>query len=556
MKSLNLTIITLVLLFCLPAVSRAAGIGVLPFKVISFNSQHKHYSADVAELITTRFNFTSGERVVSYPQIVAALRVLGIPHNAIGIPSIKRLMQYLRIDYIVAGEMVINYEGIIFNSKLLRLKNNSIVIESKSFIRGTNHSKFEIVNSAEKAAKELMQGVFSTRLNQGRKIIQSADYDVMLVLDSTAKMETELKFIARKITKIYSRIQFINPAAKIRIGIVDYKDREDVYRAKIFDFTTDLKKIRKHLYSLRAFGGNHINSVDTAYALYYALVKGSWKSPNRFVYLITGNKPSDVPQNYRFSEIIKKARKMKVVVNILGASGLPLEQRGFYKVMAEYSGGHYHDILYKLSFYLEQKGKTAFIYKHHYLFMLKKPVTDRKWMYQYHFNEVNAQDITLGRIIHSIDKVREFLLKEGFKIAEQRDETTQTIDTDIDYIIENSLKPYLEKQFIRLARVQVSAAGRTFYVYVGNTRALNYMRAHLRRGMTVYIGAAIKPSLSPMGFDMDPLTVLFTTRSQLIARILVESPGELSHLAYYFKESGLFDEKLWFIRARIISIRY
>jgi hypothetical protein len=211
--------------------------------------------------------------------------------------------------------------------------------------------------------------------------------------------------------------------------------------------------------------------------------------------------------------------------------------------------------VYKLSYYLKGKGKRSFVYKHHFLYLLKRAPFDRTWMYQRYFNTRNTSDITLGRLISSALKVKEFLLKEGFNIINQNDNDTRITDTDIDYIITNSLKSSLEKTFVMLPRLYVKSGNTYFYIYVNTSRAAyDIITRRIKRGSVIYIGAHVKQSLSRTDFDLDPESVFFTKRTDYIGAAILARVSGFSNQPALYSASGLFNKKIWFLKARIIRI--
>ena len=75
------------------------------------------------------------------------------------------------------------------------------------------------------------------------------------VLDTTGSMGGLIDGAKRKIWGIADEIRKAHPNAEIRMGLVGYRDRGDVYVTKKTDLTTDISAVYGELIGFQAQGG-------------------------------------------------------------------------------------------------------------------------------------------------------------------------------------------------------------------------------------------------------------------------------------------------------------
>jgi len=73
------------------------------------------------------------------------------------------------------------------------------------------------------------------------------------------------------------------------------------------------------------------------------------------------------------------------------------ERSKIYQLYAEYTGGNFNDLTYKVSYQIAEKGKTHFAVKQNQLYMLKLVGTEREWQLPYYLNnKENVIDLSFG----------------------------------------------------------------------------------------------------------------------------------------------------------------
>ncbi len=165
--------------------------------------------------------------------------------------------------------------------------------------------------------------------------------DVVFLLDSTDSMADEIDRIKQTIFSISQRIGQLPGAPHLRLGLVTYRDRNDDYVSKHWDFTTDVAAFSRNLNSIEAGGGGDIPE-DFNAGLSDTLSQLSWNAeqqPNlRLVFAVSDAAPhTDYADETQYDALLRQAVGMGIKVFPIGASGLENEGEYSYRQMAAYT---------------------------------------------------------------------------------------------------------------------------------------------------------------------------------------------------------------------------
>ena len=169
--------------------------------------------------------------------------------------------------------------------------------------------------------------------------------DVVFVIDTTGSMAGLIEGAKRKVWAIANTIIDQRPNARIRIGLVAYRDIGDEYVTRAYPLSTDIQGIYGKLLSFQADGGGDTpESVNEA--LDVAVGKQPWVSaltPNssRILFLVGDAPPHmDYQQDRKYPEIIKAARQKGIIVNAVQAGDMAAT-RPIWQEIAQRGGGEY-----------------------------------------------------------------------------------------------------------------------------------------------------------------------------------------------------------------------
>jgi Mg-chelatase subunit ChlD len=170
--------------------------------------------------------------------------------------------------------------------------------------------------------------------------------EVVFCLDTTGSMGPLIEGAKKKIWSIANEILKAKPTPEVKIGLVAYRDKGDVYVTKVFDLTDDLDKVYENLLSLRAAGGGdgpeHVNKAlhDSVYSIKWSEDKKTFK----VIYLVGDWPPHmDYDDGYDYRKICTEAVKKDIIINTIRC-GNHAETQKIWQEIAKSSEGTYISI--------------------------------------------------------------------------------------------------------------------------------------------------------------------------------------------------------------------
>jgi hypothetical protein len=170
--------------------------------------------------------------------------------------------------------------------------------------------------------------------------------DLVFALDTTGSMSGLIQAAKNNIWSIASSMANAKNPPIIRVGLVGYRDRGDVYVTKTFDLTEDLDAMYTQLMSFRANGGGDSpESVNKA--LHDAVTGMNWSQSDdtyKVVFLVGDAPPHmDYANEMQYPEIVRLASSKGIVVNtILCGTNRPARKN--WKKIASLSQGQFFQV--------------------------------------------------------------------------------------------------------------------------------------------------------------------------------------------------------------------
>lgn len=147
--------------------------------------------------------------------------------------------------------------------------------------------------------------------------------EVVFVIDTTSSMGPTLDAMRARIFGIWSQILVGQPTPHVKVGVVAFRDKKDLYVTRVTDLSEYPDAVYRTLRDLRADGGGdlpeHVNQ-----GLDDALNKVSWsedkkgaeKKTLRMIFLIGDAEPHmDYDDDVKYSETCKAAAKKGIFIN-------------------------------------------------------------------------------------------------------------------------------------------------------------------------------------------------------------------------------------------------
>jgi len=208
------------------------------------------------------------------------------------------------------------------------LRGESITVTAKS---GAGESSLSLVYE---------QGDVEITLND-RKGAESF-LDLMFVIDTTGSMGDELNYLKSEISDVISAISSSNPNYSIRLALLFYRDLEDEYVTRYFDFTTDIAQQQRNLSRQSSNGGGDFpEAVDRALA---EAVGKNWNNSyaTRLIFHVCDAPPHDLQHNQTlFYNSVKTAAQKGIRIIPVASSGIDYPTEYLLRQEALMTGGTY-----------------------------------------------------------------------------------------------------------------------------------------------------------------------------------------------------------------------
>lgn len=198
--------------------------------------------------------------------------------------------------------------------------------------------------SAEVAfSLSIEEGKSAPVVNLDANEVGSAKIDVVFVLDTTGSMSGLINAAKEKIWAIANTISKTKSKAKIRMGLVGYRDRGDEYVTVQTGLTDDIDAVYRDLMAYKADGGGDTpESVNQA--LHEAVEKMIWTEGDcvyRVIFLVGDAPPHmDYRDDVKYARSCELATAKKIFINAIQC-GNAKETRPIWTEIAELSGGRF-----------------------------------------------------------------------------------------------------------------------------------------------------------------------------------------------------------------------
>lgn len=170
--------------------------------------------------------------------------------------------------------------------------------------------------------------------------------EVMFVLDTTGSMGGLIAAAKEKIWSIANTLATADPAPKIKMGLVGYRDRGDTYVTTLTPLSDDLDAVYVNLMKFRADGGGDTpESVNQA--LYEAVTRTDWSascSVYRVIFLV-GDAPPQMhyQDDVKYARSCRKAAEKGIIINTIQCGNMA-ETKPVWQEIARLGRGDYFNV--------------------------------------------------------------------------------------------------------------------------------------------------------------------------------------------------------------------
>ena len=182
--------------------------------------------------------------------------------------------------------------------------------------------------------------------------------DIVFVIDSTGSMGGEIGTVKAEVKSMVGEILAGDPRPDVRFGVVDYRDKGDVFRVRTLEMTRAFDSVYSFIDTIAASGGGDgPESVNKG--LETAVDKMSWdedKNTAKMVFLL-GDAPGHAyPGEKHYTAIAKTAKKEGIIINTVACRDWD-EMITQWKEIAKLTGGEFSRLKYR-DVVVDAKGKS------------------------------------------------------------------------------------------------------------------------------------------------------------------------------------------------------
>jgi len=171
--------------------------------------------------------------------------------------------------------------------------------------------------------------------------------ELVFCLDATGSMSGLIATAKEKIWSIVSELSQTQPAPRIKLGMVFYRDRGDAYITKVIPMTLDIDSVYTELLAIQAGGGGDTpESVNQA--LHEAVSQMNWTPGNnvyKTVFLVGDCAPHmDYKNDVKYQVTCKLASEKGITLNTIKLGTQCTDAIPHFKAIAECSNGEYQQL--------------------------------------------------------------------------------------------------------------------------------------------------------------------------------------------------------------------
>ncbi len=185
------------------------------------------------------------------------------------------------------------------------------------------------------------------RTDRNRTPWQEIPLDILFILDTTGSMGEEINRLKTTIDLIHLNLTSLKPQARVRFGMVLFRDKQDEYTTKVIPLTEDVALFQKELQQVSADGGGDTPE-DLQTALKVAIEEIDWNPHGiRLGFIITDAPPHlDYGQTYTYLDAARDAKKQGIKLFSVGTGGLDLMGEYILRQISQFTYAKYIFLTY------------------------------------------------------------------------------------------------------------------------------------------------------------------------------------------------------------------
>ncbi|MCX7021140.1 MAG: VWA domain-containing protein [bacterium] len=358
----------LVVLSILAAASVALApkkIAVLYFDVAAATHDYDYLATGIPEMLITDLANQRDITVIERERLDEVLQEMalggsGITDNATALEVGK----ILNVELLIMGNLTVSGESFRLDTKILEVETAEVL----GAVKAATDDKGDIFDLVDATSAALIDKLRGVSLGSGLTydVPEGAvRFDVAFVIDTTGSMGDEIQVVKEKMKEIAAEVAQGTPPPAVRFGIVEYRDRGDVYVTQTTDLTYDVARLNERINSIIATGGGDAPE-SVAEGLRAAIHELSWE-PGPVVRLafVIGDAADHLYSDagYTLQDAAEDARDLGLTFFTIGCSGLDPDGESQFVKLAYDTNGSFEYLTYRQRYVNETGEEVALLYE-------------------------------------------------------------------------------------------------------------------------------------------------------------------------------------------------
>lgn len=164
--------------------------------------------------------------------------------------------------------------------------------------------------------------------------------EIMFIVDTTGSMGDEIRYLQSEISDVINTVKNDNQGVEILVSLLFYRDKQDSYVTKYFDFTSDINSQQKNLSTINASGGGDFEeAVEVAFQLANSKQWNDSQSTKIIVHI--ADAPSHNEDVADWMSSVKELAKKGVRIITVASSGIDKKTEFLFRTQCLLSNGTY-----------------------------------------------------------------------------------------------------------------------------------------------------------------------------------------------------------------------
>ncbi len=581
-------VIALTVLAATSTALQSKTVAVLYFDVAAATEEYDYLATGIPEMLTTDLANQPDIIVVERERLEEVLEEMALGGTGItDTDTALKVGEVLNVELLILGNLTVAGESFRLDTQILEVKTAEIIGAVKAATEDEG-DLFELVDVTAAALIDKLRGLsLGAGLSEYVFDENAVRFDVAFVIDTTGSMGDEIQVVKEKMKQIAAEVAQGTPTPAVRFGIVEYRDRGDVYITKVTDLTYDMALLHERINAVFATGGGDAPE-SVAEGLRATLHELSWESGEvvRLAFLI-GDAADHLytDADYTLEDAARDAGDLGLTFFTIGCSGLGgVGEEQFVKLAYE-TNGSFEYLTYRQRYVTDTGEEVALLYEGEHVYeepeivgfgggggefapresdevsgvgssgILEEAVSGDPHDTPATYDEYYAE-ATEAEVEHLASAETVELVARGGRTVGVKENNLDRLITDV--IRAEAIRADIVYDLgIPLAKVLVENSGLRAWLPVTDPAMLDRLRAAAEAEETLWVSAGVSPKQEGSTADnafvfVAGTVVLFEKESQVPVMTKADF-AKFDEDPAYHRDHGLGDPNVWAVQVRMLD---